>query len=156
MSSDEVNRFLQGSNGKSFAFEAVGDTVSGMVKSFDLRQQTNLDDGTLAFWPDGKPRMMVVVNLQTELRDDDSDDGIRVLYARGGNYQVAEGKGAAMTVAIFDAMKRAGKKDFEEGAKLTVQYAGKAVQNNRAYSQAKLYTATYQPPVNRVDMEELL
>jgi hypothetical protein len=155
MSNDDVNRFLQGGEGKSFPFENIGDTVSGIVKSFDMRQQTDFDTGKPSFWDDGKPKMMLVVNLQTELQTEDDDDGVRVIYARGGNFQVASGKGTAMSVAIRDAMKRAGASEFVDGAKLTIQHSGLAVPKGR-FQPAKLYTATYQPPVNRMSVDELL
>lgn len=155
MSNEDVRRFLAGGEGKSFPFENVGDTVSGTIKSFDMRQSTDFDSGKLQFWDDGKPKMMLVVHLQTELQEDDNDDGVRAIYARGGNYTVASGKGAAMTVAIRDAMKRAGTQDFEEGAKLTVQFSGLAVPKGR-FNPAKLYTATYQPPMKRLSADELL
>lgn len=153
--SDDVRRFLQGGEGTPFPFENVGDTVAGTVKSFDMRQQTDFDSGKPSFWDDGKPKMMLVIYLQTDLQTEEQDDGVRTLFARGGNHQVASGKGTAMTVAIRDAMKRAGAMDFEEGAKLTVQHSGLAVPKGR-FQPAKLYTATYQPPVNRMSADELL
>lgn len=153
--SDDVKRWLTGGEGKSFPFENVGDTVAGMVKTFELRQQTDFDTGKPSFWDDGKPKEMLVIYLQTELQEDDNDDGLRVLYARGGNHTIASGKGASMKVAIVDAMKRAGTIDFLEGAKLTVQHSGLAVPKGR-FNPAKLYTATYQPPVMRMSADELL
>lgn len=155
MSQDEVRSYLLGGEGKPFPFDNVGDTVTGTIKTFEMRQQTDFDTGKPSFWDDGKPKRMLVVTLQTELQEDAEDDGVRVIYARGGNHQVASGKGAAMSVAIRDAMKRASTTEFEVGAKMAVQHSGLAVPKGR-FQAAKLYTASYQPPVNRMSAEELL
>jgi len=79
MSLDEVNDFLMGQGAKSFPFDKVGDQVTGEIVDASKQQQTNMEDGKPAFWDDGNPKMMVVVTLQTDLKDDEDDDGKRTV-----------------------------------------------------------------------------
>ena len=157
MSNDlsDANAFLQAQGAKSFPFNAVGDRVSGTIVSAQVRQQTNLETGVPETWRDGSPKNMLVVTLQTELQEDDNDDGVRSLFLRGGNYTAADGKGTSSLTAVRDAIKASGSKELAVGAKLTVAYTGNGVKSNNAFTAPKLYSARYEPPVARVDVEEL-
>ena len=153
---DEINEFLLGTSGKSFAFDSMGDSVSGIIVEMKKRQQTDLETGEPLFWQGGDPRMMLVVSLQTELNETDDDEGIRTVYLRGGNYTPARGKGTSSLIAVKDAVKRSGsEKGIEPGGRLTLAYTGEAAKSNRGLNAAKLYTAEYAPPSFAVDIEEM-
>jgi hypothetical protein len=143
--SDDINDFLFGSSGKAAKFENLGDMVVGVILDAKKTQQTSMEDNTPLTWQDGSPRMQLVVSLQTDQRDDDDDDGVRRVFAKGGTYEVAEGAGTSMKAAIADAVKRAGTK-FEDGGKLTVAYTGNGKKTNRGYTAPKLFKAKYEPP----------
>lgn len=154
---DEINDFLMGSGGKAFPFEGMGDTVSGVIMEMKKQQQTDLETGEPLFWNNGDPRMMLVVSLQTELQEDDDDDGVRRVFLRGGNYIAASGKGAASLVAVKDAVKRSGAPDgIQPGGKLTLAYTGQSKPAAKGMNAAKLYSASYQPPTANVDLEEMV
>lgn len=153
---DEANAFLMQQGAKAFPFANRGDAVTGIITQLAMRQQTDIDTGEPQFWRDGKPRMMLVIVLQTELQEDDNDDGLRSLYLRGGNYTPADGKGTSSLTAVRDAVKAAGAERVAVGARLTVGYTGDGQKSNNKFSAPKLYSAKYEPPTANVALEELL
>ena len=156
MSTEDIDRFLEGGGGKSAKFETMGDMVKGVVTECSLQPQTSLDDGKTLYWDNGDPRMQLVIRLQTDERDDsiENDEGVRTLYAKGGNFEVATGQGKAMKNAIADAVKSSGAK-LREGGKLQIAYTGEGKKTNRGYSAPKLYTAKYEGPVSSVETSDL-
>lgn len=154
--SNDIDQFLEGGGGKSAKFENLGDMVKGTVLDCSIQQQRGLDDGKLLTWDNGEPRMQLVIRLQTDQRDPelDDDDGVRTLYAKGGNYEVNSGQGQAMKKAIADAVKQS-KAKLREGGILKVAYTGEGKKTNRAYAAPKLYTAKYEGAVASVDTADL-
>ena len=153
MSNTEVENFLN-SGGKAAKFEEIGDRVAGKITDARVVDQTDMESGEVLTWKDGSPRKQLVVSIQTEDVSDD-DDGIRNVYAKGGNYEVADGKGTSMKSAIAEAVKAAGVKTLETGGKLQIAFTGLGKKTNRAYSAPKLYTARYEPPKQTVSEDEL-
>lgn len=152
---NDINSFLF-STGSAFSFENVGDIVEGEILNAEMRQQTDVQTGEPLTFADGKPRMQLVITLQTKLRDKgDDDDGVRQIYAKGGNFEVASGSGTSMRNAIADAVKEAGAKSLDEGGKLAVSFTGLGKAKSRGFSQPKLYTAAYQAPKASVSAESL-
>ena len=152
---DDANAMLMQKGAKAFAFNNIGDVCTGTVLSMNTRQQTDIETGTPQSWPDGRPKMMVVIVLQTETQDDENDDGQRSVFLRGGNYSVASGKGTSSSVAVRDAVVAAGASGIEVGGRLSIGYTGQGQKSNNAFTAPKLYTAKYEPPVARVGVEEL-
>jgi hypothetical protein len=150
---DDVNAFLFAEGGKSFKFAKIGDTVKGTVVKAEVRQQTNLDVQLLTR-DDGSPRKQLVVTLQTNEHDSDDDDGVRMIYAKGGNFEVAKGEGTSMRNAIADAVKDAGADRLEPGDELAVAYTGES-KARRGYSPAKLYVAGFKKTVGSVAAADL-
>lgn len=146
MSNDAVNDFLFQQGGKSFPFEEVGDSVEGEILSCEIRQQTSVDTGELLTFSDGSPRKQLVVTLQTKLHDNDDDDGIRTVYAKGGRYDVATGEGTSMRDAIAEAVKSTSASAIEEGGTLVVAFTGLGVKKSKGQNAPKLYTAGYRKP----------
>jgi hypothetical protein len=151
----DVNDFLFGGGGKAAKFEKIGDTVEGQITDVKVTQQTSMEDNTPLTWPDGSPRMQLVITLQTSANDGEDDDGVRKLYAKGGKYEVAEGTGTSMKDAIGDAVKKAGSKSIDEGGTLRVGHSGMGKKTNRGFSAPKLYRATYEAPKASVAASEL-
>ena len=151
----DVNDFLFGGGGKAAKFEAIGDTVEGTISNVQVSQQTSMEDNTPLTWPDGSPRMQLVITLQTAAKESDDDDGVRKLYAKGGKYEVAEGTGSSMKDAVADAVKKAGAKSIDEGGTLKVGHTGMGKKTNRGFSAPKLYRATYEPPKASVAASDL-
>lgn len=140
----------------AFKFEKGGDTVKGRIVSAEQTQQTDLDTGVAEFWDEGRtrPKLMLKVTLQTGLRDSEADDGLRVLYAKGGRFEAATGSGLSMQDAIVQAAKEAGAASIDEGAELAVRFTGEGKQAKRGFSAPKLYTAKYWPAAKSVSLDE--
>jgi hypothetical protein len=152
---DDINNYLFGGGGKAAEFKQVGDMVVGTITNVEMAQQTTLEDNKPLFWEDGTPRMQLIVTLQTDLKDDDEDDGIRRLYAKGGKFEVADGRGQGLKEAIADALKKAGLKRIELGQKLTVGYTGNGKTKTRGHNAPKLYSAKIEAGTPSVDASAL-
>lgn len=136
MSQQTADQFLMGGGIQSAKFEVIGDSITGEVLDTEVRQQTDLTDGKLKFWDDGRPQMQLVVTIQTTLRDDSDDDGQRRVYV----------KGKSLTEAVREAVKASGARGLEVGGKLMVQYVGDGEQTKRGFNPPKQYAARYQRP----------
>lgn len=122
------------SSSKGVKFDTVGATITGTVKSSPReRQQTKFGSQEPDFWPNGDPKMQILVDLQTDQRADMNDDGARTLYVASSN----------MKRAISDAIRTAGASDLEPGGTLTVQYVGNDPASKNPANPAKMYAAQY-------------
>lgn len=137
-----ADAFLLGGGGQSATFDGVGDSVTGTVESTEVRQQTDFQSGQPKTWDDGSPVMQLVVSLQTTLRDDADDDGIRKVYVKGSKKPGSQ----SLHDAVATAVRQAGAKGLEEGGTLTVTYTGDEPPKTRGMSPRKLYSATYEAP----------
>jgi len=155
MSTQDVNDFLKSQGSKAFSFEAIGDAVEGEITAMDLRQQTDVQTGEPMIFKSGAPRMVMVVTLQTTLQDDESDDGARTVWCRGGNYVAAKGSGTSSLTAVKEALRRAGATDIELGGWLRMEWTGEAKQENRGFNPAKLYTAQYKAARQAISLDEM-
>lgn len=130
-----MSLFDSGSKGVKFA--NVGDTITGTISGAPTeRQQTKFGSQEPDFWPNGDPKMQIVVPLQTDLREDPQDDGARTLYVASKN----------MKRAIADAMRAAGANDVVKGGVLSVTFTGFDPNSKNPQNPAKLYQAQYTPP----------
>jgi hypothetical protein len=153
---DEINDFLMGNGAKPFPFEEIGNRVRGTIVAMQKRQQTDMQTGEPVFWNNGDPKMMLQVTLQTEMQEDDNDEGMRSVYLRGGNYVPAKGKGTSSLNAVKDAVRRSGSdKGIEIGGTLGIEFTGEAKASAKGFNAAKLYTADYVAPSYAVDIEEM-
>jgi hypothetical protein len=106
---------LLNSNATSAKFPKIGTRVGGRVTE-DARevQQRDFDSGELLFWDDEKPRMQLVVTVDTGTTDpsDPDDDGERAIYIKG-----------QMLQATRAACKRVKKFAIKEGDYFAVTFA---------------------------------
>lgn len=129
------------STGKSVKFANIGDTITGSVKQLPFeRQQTKFGSQDPDFWPNGDPKMAVVVPLQTSLREDGDDDGERTLWVTS----------TSMKKAIGTAIQTARVPDVAVDGQLTVTFIGFDPASKNPQNPKKLYTAAYTPPVSGV------
>lgn len=130
--------FLMGGGGVSAKFETVGTVVRGKIISKpQLRQRTDINTGEPMTWPDGRPQQQLVVQIQTDERDDEieDDDGVRNLYIR-----------FKMRDAVKEAVKKAGEKSLAVGGELAIKYVSQEKPRKRGQQGTKLYRAKYTPP----------
>lgn len=125
------------SSNKGIKFQNVGDQITGTIAGAPSeRQQTKFGTQDPDFWPNGDPKMQIIVPLQTELREDGQDDGERTLYVASKH----------MKRAISDAIRTAGATDILPGGVLTVQYVGNDANSKNPANPAKMYAASYTAP----------
>ena len=141
--------------GKAWSAAEIGDKITGEIKLIERRQQRSYDGKEMLTWDDGSPRMLTYVEIETDLREDDDDDGVRALYLKGGkNFEAAEGKGHSGEVALVEAAKKAGLSTIEPGCVLTVLHSGVAKPTTRGYQGAKLYQMKLEPAKQSVALDD--
>lgn len=146
------DQFLLGGGGKSASFPTIGTKVTGTIAATpQVRQQTDMSGNPLN-WENGDPRLQLVVALQTELRDDPDDDGIRNLYVKGSK----DPKSQSLHAAVAAAVQKAGAKGLELGGTLTVTYVADGVASTRGFNPPKKYEATYERPDTSASSGEFL
>lgn len=125
------------SSNKGAKFAAVGDSITGTITGAPTeRQQTDFTTKQPAFWPNGDPKMQILVPLQTSLREDPDDDGVRTLYVASRH----------MKQAIGQAIRTAGASDVVKGGVLTVRFVGTDPASKNPQNPAKMYDAQYTAP----------
>ncbi len=137
----DVNAALMGGGGRSAKFDTIGAKVIGTIIGGRPEQQTDLD-GKPKTWDNGDPMMQQVITLQTDLRDDDTDDGKRNLYVKGSLRNPT-----SLAGAIAAAVRASGVPGMKEGGKLAVEYIGDGTPTRAGFSAPKQYRAQYSPPV---------
>lgn len=144
-----------GGGGKAWQHD-VGDKIVGTIISVKRVQQTDFQTGAPLTWSNGDPRMQTVVELQTDMRNGDDDDGVRTLWLKGGkNFEAQTGSGQSGEVALAQAAKDAGSSSIDEGARLQFACTGLAKPTTRGFQPAKLYQGKYTAPVSSVDASDL-
>ena len=146
MDQDAVNKaFGPGANlATPFAFHEPGDSVTGTVVDVVETERTDLE-GNVRRFPNkedgspGNPMMQWVITVQTDLAEDEEDDGLRRLFVYGAR----TGKGSFG--AICTACAEAGAA-LEPGGVLSLTYTGVGTPSKRGYNPPKEYEASYTPP----------
>src|SRR5690606_22991843 len=139
----DANQLLMGSGVRSIKWREhqIGHTVIGTItEPPKVEQMKKYQSDELDFWPSGDPKMQIVVVLQTELRDDDEDDGRRRLYIE-----------PRMMSPVRDAVKAAGAKGLEVGGRLAIRWISGTGQGE---GNARQFVAEYAAPM--VDPGSLL
>lgn len=129
-----IAQLLSG-GGKYFPFKEIGDSITGIIDTVhDPEQQTDIN-GIPVTKADGSPKWQFRVDLATDLRNDEDDDGKRTVYVKGW-----------MTGALGDAVKTAGAKGLEPGARLTIAVVAQDPPPQKGMRPVNKFAATYEPP----------
>jgi hypothetical protein len=142
MTNLDPNSLIMGSGARSAKFASPGDRIWGTIVGTKTMQQKDMQ-GQLMFWPDGNPKLQVAITLLTELVEDDEDDGLRTVYARG-----------QMMAALRAAFVKAGVRGMEDGGRLLVQYMKDAEPTQKGFNGAKQYFAKYDPPTFTTELPD--
>jgi hypothetical protein len=140
----DPNDFLLGSGGASFSWKEkpLGTTIEGTIaRAPEVRQQTDLQTGNPLTWDNGDPKMQLVVALQTTLREDDDDDGVRNLYVKGSKKPESK----SLHAAVAGAVQAARAKGLEVGGHLKVTLTGKRPSTTKGFNDANEFAAVYTP-----------
>ncbi|GIE84591.1 hypothetical protein [Actinoplanes regularis] len=134
----DANDILMGGGSAALKFDTIGVSHTSTVAAEPTSsQQTDFRTKAPETWPDGSPKMQVLVQLSTTLRDPakPDDDGTRTLYI----------KGKELTNAIRNAVRASGASGIHTGGVLTITYVADGPAQ-AGLSAPKLYAAQYQPP----------
>jgi hypothetical protein len=141
---------MGGGGGRSAKFPNVGDKIDGEVISAEVTQQTDFKTGAPKTWDDGSPMRQLVVTLQTTEHEDDDDDGVRRLFAKGSPMKPTTSLGA-----IRAAVHAVGATNLEPGGRLQVAYTGDGVASGAGLNPPKEYKAKYGRPTGGVDVNDI-
>lgn len=147
MTMTDPNDFLLSSGIPSFKFDTIGATAKGPILSLDMQQQRDFNTGLGMTWDNGDPKQQLRIVLETDLRDNDQDNGQRAIYVKG-----------QMQQAVRDAIKTAGAQKIEVGGTLAVRYDSDGEPPKKGLNAPKQYRAKYEPPTpgtNAVDADDL-
>jgi hypothetical protein len=139
----DPNSVIMGTGARTAKFAEINDQVHGTIMNSKVRQQTDFATNKLKFYEDGNPMLEVVITLLTDLQEDDDDDGLRAVYAKG-----------QMLKAIRSAVVKAGAKGIGDGGQLVVRYVGDVPSQTKGMSPAKQYIAKYALPTNMTELPD--
>lgn len=116
----------------SFKDAPIGTTYKGIItQRAQLVQSRDFETQEPAVWPDGNPKMSVVIQLEV-------DGEARSLWAP---------KPSGMFAALVAAQKEAGAGTMQEGGTLWVKFTGTQPNaKNPRLNEAKIYACKYLPP----------
>lgn len=121
--------------GKAAKFPEVGTVARGTIAATpQTRQATKIGTGEPEVYPSGDPVIEVLITLQTDEREDDTDDGKRTVYAS-----------RRLWGAVKQAVLAAGGK-LEVGGTLAVEYYADGEPPQPGFNAPKLYRAEYKAP----------
>lgn len=125
-----------GGSGRSAKFNQQGDVVTGTIVSEPTsRQQVDFKTKEPKVFRNGNKAMCLVVALQTTLREDDEDDGVRNLYIN---------KPSNLFDAVSEALANAKAKALTPGGKLTVTWTGLGKPFMQGAQAPRVFSATYE------------
>lgn len=128
----------------SAKFKNVGDCCEGTILAVREQQATDYTTDKPLYWnaggrsttPSDRPVMNPVLTVQTELRDDQDDDGIRDVYFEGGRY-----------TALRNAMREQDLLDAEDeeyiGRQILVKLERTEPASNRKHNDRKIFSVWF-------------
>jgi hypothetical protein len=139
----DTDEFMGGGY-KTFPFDNIGDTVRGTITELPVKeQQRDMDTNEPSFWDDEKtkPKWMFRLMLQTDLHDDDMDDGVRALYLSWKRLD-----------AVRQAVRDAKQKTIKVGGELALRFLEFGPATKRGFNPPKIgWKAWYRPPVPQAE-----
>lgn len=115
-----------------------GQSVTGAILDMRRKQLEEYEKpGVLEVWSNGDPKLTPIAVLQTQLEEEDGDDGLRDLYLRGGVY-------TALREALGPFVKEHGA-DAVQGAQLKVTLVELVKSTKKGGSNRKVFEAELTP-----------
>jgi len=141
MGFNDANMLLSGPKQPIAKFDAVGDSVSGVLLDAEVAPVTS-PTGEVQVDKNGNPRQQIIYTLQTEERDAeiDEDDGKRRVFVKWAIQK-------AISTCLADmGLARQG---LQEGGTLTITHSATQKASQRGYNDIKLFEASYVAPPAR-------
>ena len=123
---------ILGGGGPAAKFEAPGDAIEGTIIHKDVNQETDYKTGEKKFYPrSGDPMWQIIATLQTNLREDSEDDGLRRVFFKSG-----------LMRALRETLRAQKLKDIEVGGWTRVIHTGLGIPEGGGNA-PKLYIVEY-------------
>lgn len=153
MTQPNSNPWDLGGGGESFPFDNLGDEVEGFVQDMMDRQATDMQTQEPDWWDEAKtrPKMLTIVTLQTNLRENPKDDGLRGITLSGSKKPFPDG-GLSRMAAAYKAIRSAtGGTEFQFNAWFKMKWVAEGPRTRPGFNPPKYYEAWYRPPVMDLD-----
>lgn len=147
-----MDDIMGGGGGKS-AFSHLrnpGDMVEGMIIGDPVKKPDTDDEGNQRTFPSGDLRWLWLVPIQTELREDETDDGVRTLWLGWKSLN-------AFTAAVrkgWAQAGRSGKPVPEYGGYIKMWITG--LERTKKGTDSKNWAAEYVPPAGTPDTVQMM
>lgn len=152
MTQPSSNPWDLGGGGESFPFDNVGDEIEGFIQEMSERQGTDFD-GEPDWWDDAKtrPKMLTLIVLQTNLRENPTDDGMRTVTLSGGKKPFPDGGKSRMCAAITAVKAATGAAQMQFNGWFKMKFVAEGPRTKPGFNPPKYYEAWYRPPVMDLD-----
>lgn len=142
-----------GGGGDNFAFDHIGDEVEGFVIDMDTRQGTNMQTNEPEWWDKEhtRPVLLTLLTLQTSLRDNPKDTGLRTVTLAGSKKPNPDGTKSRMCAARDAVLAATGGTAFEPGAWFKMRFSAEGPRTKPGFNPPKYFEAWYRSPVHDLD-----
>lgn len=113
-----------------------GASVTGIVTNVEVTQAHDFQTKQPAFWSDGKPQLQLHIVIETNLNEDEEDDGMRSIWIKGWGAQMR---------AYREARRLNGGKQVKKGDEFTATFLGYEQNAQPGKNPAKLYRYEIKP-----------
>lgn len=150
------NAWDLGGGGDNFAFDHVGDEVEGFVIDMDTRQGTHIQTGEPEWWDkeQTRPKLITLLTLQTNLRENPKDTGLRTVTLAGSKKANPDGTKSRMCAARDAVLAVTGSTAFERGAWFKMRFAGEGAKTKPNFNPPKGFEAWYRSPALDLDGQD--
>lgn len=142
------NAWDLGGGGQSFPFDRIGDEVEGHVVDMDTRQGTDMQTDKPEWWDaeQTRPKLITLLTLQTAIRDNAKDSGLRTVTLAGSKKPNIDGTKSRMCAARTAVLEATGGTAFEPGAWFKMRFTSEGARTRPNFNPPKGFDAWYRSP----------
>lgn len=152
----QENAWDLGGGGENFAYERIGDEVEGTVIDMVTRQGTDMQTNEPDFWDKEKTRpvMLTLLTLQTTLKDNPKDSGLRTITLAGGKKPYPDGTKSRMCAARTAVLEATGSTAMQPGGWFKMRFSGEGARTKPGFNPPKAFEAWYRAPKLDLDGQD--
>jgi hypothetical protein len=150
------NAWDLGGGGASFPFDHIGDAVEGFITDAVTRQGTDMNTNEPEWWDkeETRPKLLTLLTLQTTLRDNAQDTGLRTVALSGSKKPNPDGTKSRMCAARTAVLDATGSTAMAPGAWFRMQFTSEGAKTRPAFNPPKFFEAWYRSPVLDLDGQD--
>lgn len=145
-----------GGGGQSFPFDRIGDEVEGHITDVVTRQGNHIVTNEPEWWDkeETRPKMITIVTLQTAIRDNPKDSGLRSITLSGSKKPYPDGTQSKMCAARTAVLEVTGGTAMEPRAWFKMRYSRDGARTKPNFTPPKGFDAWYRSPVHNLDGDD--